>query len=157
MTDQKEEANPIQPTELESEGKPILLRNIPKYFRPPVTSRELGKMAAVDLGDAAYKIQGWISDYCGYLAELLYFDPKLQENLFARLQEARKNIETSTRADALENSNNLTGTKRSSDLEVVLNAAIFEVHRVHASIATEQELVKKRGSLGNIFTVLSFA
>src|SRR5450631_2017096 len=139
MTEQESKGNPIQPTDLEKELKPIQLQNGLKYFRPPVTSRELGKMEPDKLDDAAYEIQGWISDYCGYLAELLYFDPKLQENLFARLQEARKDIKNSM----------------AEDLEGALNDAIFTVHRVHASIAREQELEKKRGSLGVGFITLS--
>ena len=103
-------------------------------FYTPVLSRELSRMSADKLPEAVDQLQGLIADYCGILAEALYFDPKLQTKLFTRLQAARRDI-----ADA--------ESKDSRTLVVTLNQVIFEVHRVHAIISKEQEFIDKSGSL----------
>ena len=121
-------------TEQQNDGMTIQRGTSRIKFRTPVLSRELSRMPADKLLEAVDQLQGLIADYCGILAEALYFDPKLQAKLFARLQAARKDI-----ADA--------ESKDSRNLVVTLNQVIFEVHRVHARISKEQEFINKSGSL----------
>jgi cell shape-determining protein MreD len=101
-------------------------------FHTPVLSRDLSVMTASELPNAAYQIQGLIAEYCGYLAENLYFGSALQETLFARLQAARKEIDESN---------------ESRNLAVTLNKVIFEVHRIHARIAQEEKFIATRRPL----------
>ena len=101
-------------------------------FHTPVLSRDISEMSPDKLSEAALELHSLIATYCGYLSEILYIDPKLQDNLFARLQESRRKIDTA---------------KGTGNLKVALNEAIFEVHRVHVSIAKNQELLAKRERL----------
>ena len=118
-------------TEQQDDGMIIQMGKSRKRFHTPVLSKELSRMSEDKLPKAADDIQGLIADYCGILAEALYFDPKLQEKLFARLQTARKEI---TEAES---------KKDPSNLIVTLNKVIFDVHRIHARIAKEQEFTNK--------------
>jgi hypothetical protein len=117
-------------TEQQDGGMTIQIGESRKSFHTPVLSRELSRMPADKLPEAVDNLQGLIADYCGILAEALYFDPKLQEKLFTRLQSARKEI-----AEA--------ESKDPAELVVTLNKVIFDVHRVHARIAKEQEFINK--------------
>lgn len=115
-------------TEQQDDGMTIQWGRRPQSFHTPVLSKDLSRMPADRLPEAAYELHGLIADYCGILAETLYLRPKLQEKLFARLQAARRAIDK---------------PKDPADQVVTLNDAIFEVHRVHAIIAKEQEIINQ--------------
>jgi hypothetical protein len=112
-------------TEFQGKEKTIQSRGEWIKFKPPVLSRNISSMPPEELPVSASIIHGWIADYCGYLAEILYMDSTLQDQLFTRLQEARMNIDRAKEPEAL---------------KVALNDAIFQVHRIHVSIAQGQEL-----------------
>jgi hypothetical protein len=115
-------------TEQQDDGMTIQWGRRRQSFRTPVLSKDLSRMPADRLPEAAYELHGLIADYCGILAETLYLRPKRQEDLFARLQAARRAIDK---------------PKEPADQVVTLNDAIFEVHRVHAIIAKEQEFINQ--------------